>query len=61
MSMDRALLLAATRSPDLQLLHDCMTLEFEARRRPSARERLEEALGPDLARRLLASLTANGR
>ena len=56
---DRTRLLA-TRSSDLHLLRDCLSLGSTAPPRPSARERLEEAVGRDLAARLVTSLTANG-
>jgi hypothetical protein len=52
--------LAGSRSPDLQLLRDCLALGPRVPRRPPARQRLEEALGRDLTRFLLSSLTANG-
>ncbi len=42
------------------LLRHCLTLGRPERARRPARIRLEEALGPELARRLLASLTAGG-
>ena len=49
-----------TRSPDLHLLRDCFSLGLQEPRRPSARQRLEAALGRDLTRFLLTTLTANG-
>lgn len=49
------------RASDLHLLRDCLTLGTTHRRRPPAKVRLEEALGPDLARRLLTSLSITGR
>jgi hypothetical protein len=42
--------------PDLLVRH-CLSLEDLARTRRPAKVRLEEALGPELARRLLRSLT----
>ena len=50
-----------TRASDLHLLRDCLTLGAAHRRRTPAKVRLEEALGPDLARRLLTSLSVKGR
>lgn len=43
-----------------QLLRHCLTLGELGERRVPARERLERALGPELARMLLASLTTHG-
>ncbi|MBA2293805.1 MAG: hypothetical protein H0W16_01600 [Actinobacteria bacterium] len=48
---------AETRASDLHLLRDCLALGHPARRRPPAKVRLEEELGPELARRLLRSLS----
>lgn len=45
----------AARTSDLHLLRDCLAIG-RRRRRPSAKLRLEEELGPELARRLLRSL-----
>ena len=42
------------------LLRHCLSLGTAEHRVP-ARTRLDEALGPDLARRLVNSLTARGR
>jgi hypothetical protein len=42
------------------LLRHCLTLGVAENRVP-ARVRLDEALGPELARRLVASLTAHSR
>jgi hypothetical protein len=42
--------------PDLLVRH-CQALEDLARPRRPAKARLEEALGPELARKLLSSLT----
>lgn len=51
-----------SRTSDLHLLRDCLTLGSPSRRRRTpAKVRLEEALGPDLAQRLLTSLSAKGR
>ena len=49
-----------SRSPELTLLRDCFSLGELPPARPSAVERLEEAVGRELAHRLLSSLTANG-
>ena len=49
-----------TRSSDLHLLRDCLSLGVREPSRPPARQRLEAALGRDLTRFLLTSLTANG-
>lgn len=46
---------------DLHLLRDCLALGRPGRRRPPVKLRLEEALGPDLTRRLLRSLSAAER
>jgi hypothetical protein len=49
------------RSPQLDLLlRHCLAFEYPLRR-PPARVRLEEAVGPALARRLVTSLTAGRR
>jgi hypothetical protein len=48
------------RHPDLQLLRDCLALS-DQRVRPSARIRLEEAVGAEFARKLLTSLTLSSR
>ena len=50
-----------TRASDLHLLRDCLALGKPAHRRPSAKVRLEEALGPELTQRLLRSLSASKR
>ena len=47
--------------PVEQLLLHCLALGSPASPREPARERLEEALGPELARRLIATLTAGSR
>ncbi len=43
------------------LLRHCLSLGGEARDRRPPRARLEEAVGPELARRLLSSITISGR
>ena len=43
---------------NLHLLRDCLALGKPAPHRPPAQVRLEEALGPELARKLVASLAA---
>ena len=43
------------------LLRHCLALGDQGPKRPSVKARLEEALGPELARRLVMSLTAGGR
>ncbi|HET8743058.1 MAG TPA: hypothetical protein VFM41_10590 [Gaiella sp.] len=40
----------------LHLLRDCLALGSPTSRRPPAKARLEEALGPELTRQLLESL-----
>ena len=52
---------ADTRARDLHLLRDCLSLGSPRPSRPPAKLRLEEALGPELARRLLRSLNAERR
>lgn len=47
--------------PAEQLLRDCLALGTPGLLRPPALVRLEEALGPELTRRLLASLTVGSR
>jgi hypothetical protein len=47
-------------TPDLLLRH-CLVLAALDRDRPSARERLEEELGPELTGQLLQSLVATER
>lgn len=61
-SMDVAVTHTAMRpyASDLLLRH-CHALGFSGNGRVPARIRLEEALGPDLARKLVASLTAASR
>jgi hypothetical protein len=60
MSMSGERPLSAGHTPDLHLLQACLSLGTDAPVRPSARERLEEAVGRELAHRLLRSLTASG-
>lgn len=50
----------AQRAGTTLLLRHCLSLGTAEHRVP-ARRRLEEAVGPDLARRLVGSLTARGR
>jgi hypothetical protein len=50
-----------TRANDLHLLRDCLALGKPVHRRPPAKVRLEEALGPELARKLVRSLSATRR
>jgi hypothetical protein len=52
---------ATRRSPDQLLLRDCLAVGALTAARPSARERLEIAIGPELARRLLAGLASRPR
>jgi hypothetical protein len=47
-----------TRASNLHLLRDCLALGTPADRRLLAKVRLEEALGPELAQKLLSSLSA---
>jgi hypothetical protein len=42
------------------LLRHCLALGATGSERRSARDRLEDAVGPDLARRLLSSITLSG-
>lgn len=46
---------------DLHVLRDCLALGRPAGRRPPAKVRLEEALGPELTRKLLARLSGERR
>ena len=46
---------------DLHLLRDCLALGRPGHRRPPAKLRLEEALGPELTRKLLRRLSAAER
>ncbi len=52
---------ARVRASDLHLLRDCLALGALPSPRVPARVRLEEALGPDLARRLVVSLSQSAR
>ena len=47
--------------PAEQLIRDCLALGSPGLPRVPASVRLEEALGPDLARRLLSTLTVGSR
>ena len=48
---------ADTTARNLHVLRDCLALGRPGRRRPSAKVRLEEALGPELAQKLVRSLS----
>ena len=50
-----------TELADDMLLRHCLALGGTPSTRPPIKARLEEALGPELARRLVSSLTATGR
>lgn len=50
-----------TRVSSLHLLRDCLALGRRPSRRRPAKVRLEEALGPELTRKLLESLDDHGR
>ena len=50
-----------TRANDLHLLRDCLALGKPDDHRLPAKVRLEEALGPELARKLVKSLSASKR
>lgn len=52
---------ADMRTSSLHLLRDCLALGSPMRRRPPAKVRLEEALGPELTRKLLESLDTHHR
>ena len=52
---------AGSDARDLHVLLDCLALGKPDHRRPPAKVRLEEALGPDLTRKLLASLSGERR
>jgi len=43
--------------PSILLLRHCLSLGASGEERPPAKLRLEQAIGPDLTRRLLKSLT----
>ena len=47
-----------TRASNMHLLRDCLALGKPVERRLPAKVRLEEALGPELAQKLLSSLAA---
>jgi len=49
------------RESDMHLLRACLALGTPASHRVPARIRLEQALGPAFARRLLAALSLTGR
>lgn len=48
---------AEIRASDMHLLRDCLALGQPVLRRPPAKVRLEAALGPDLARKLVRTLS----
>ena len=50
-----------TRTSSLHLLRDCLALGKPMSRRRPAKVRLEEALGPELTRKLLESLDTHDR
>jgi hypothetical protein len=50
-----------TRTSSLHLLRDCLALGRPMSRRRPAKVRLEEALGPELTRKLLESLDTRDR
>jgi hypothetical protein len=50
-----------TRMSSLHLLRDCLALGRPTSRRRPAKVRLEEALGPELTRKLLESLDVHDR
>ena len=52
---------ADTLARDLHLLRDCLAFGRPSYRRPPAKLRLEEALGPELTRKLLRSLSTGAR
>jgi hypothetical protein len=52
---------ADTDVSSLHLLRDCLALGTPTSRRPPAKARLEEALGPELTRTLLESLETTDR
>ena len=67
LSITRSMNSAVDRKPtesyasDLHLLRDCLALGRPARRRPPAKVRLEAELGPELAQKLVTSLSAQSR
>ena len=52
---------ADTSARHLHVLRDCLALGKPDRRRPSAKVRLEEALGPELTHKLLTRLSNERR
>jgi hypothetical protein len=52
---------ADTDVSSLHLLRDCLALGSSTSWRPPAKARLEEALGPELTRKLLESLESTDR
>ena len=50
-----------TRTSSLHLLRDCLAFGMPMSRRRPAKVRLEEALGPELTRKLLESLDTRDR
>jgi hypothetical protein len=50
-----------TELADEMLLRHCLAISGTPASRPPVKARLEQALGPELARRLVSSLTATGR
>jgi hypothetical protein len=52
---------ADTNVSSLHLLRDCLAFGTPTIRRPTAKARLEEALGPELTRKLLESLEKGDR
>ena len=58
--VNAALTLRAQQAGTSLLLRHCLSLGTAEHRVP-ARRRLDDAVGPDLARRLVSSLTARGR
>ena len=53
--------MAASCRRDLHLLRDCLALGHPVRRRAPAKVRLEAELGPELAQKLVSSLSAAPR
>ena len=60
-SVDTAVTDASKAQASDLLLKHCLALGAGDESRPSAKLRLEEAVGPELARRLLASLSQSKR
>jgi hypothetical protein len=52
---------AESNASDLHLLRDCLALGHPVRRRAPAKVRLEAELGPELAQKLVSSLSAAPR